>query len=243
MRQKTKVVAFAGQKGGTGKTTVAVAFASNIHYLLRKKVLVIDVDSPQYSLWTYRNTELNQLNENKKLAKAFEKQRIETYPIINDTIISVPRILDEYRRSNEFDIIIIDTPGTVNIPGYKECLMAVDYIVTPLEAEDMSLTSNLEFISFIINDILNIHGSTLKNYFVFWNKIRKTTNKDFFVEVHKSLVENGINIMDALVEDRVDYQRNVCRSTLFPISSSHQNSGLGHLIKLISKEILKSSTK
>jgi len=239
METKTIVAAFAGQKGGTGKTMAATSTASYLHYRLGKKVLVIDSDSPQYSLWTYRNHELGQLQDNKRLANSFEKQNVPIYPIINSTIAEIPNLLDEHRNSGLFDVIVLDTPGTVNVQGYKECLMAVDYVITPLEAEDMSLTSNLEFITYLIDEILEAPNSRLKDYYVFWNKIRRNANKDFFIEVHTSLLENGINILDSLVEDRVDYQRMICRSTLFPISLSHKDSGLGNLINVVSEKILK----
>lgn len=237
MAKQTTVVAFAGQKGGTGKTTIATAFASFLHYVQGRNVLIIDADSPQYSLWTHRNRELENLRNDDSMAARFEKQGVPIYPIINKQLKDVPSELKKHRQSGEFDVIVIDTPGTVNVAGYNECLMAVDYVVTPLEAEELSLTSNLEFIGFIINDLVGVEGSLLKDYFVFWNKIRKNTNKDFFIQVHTELLESGINVLDPLVEDRVDYQRSVCRSTLFPISLTHRDSGLANLINLVSDKI------
>ncbi|MET3114885.1 chromosome partitioning protein [Pedobacter sp. CG_S7] len=239
MATKTRAVAFAGQKGGTGKTTVATATASYIHYTLGKRVLLMDSDSPQYSLWTFRNQELERLANDPENAQRFEKQGVAPYDIIQTTLLDVPKQLEALRASGEYDVIIIDTPGSVNVTGYKECLMSVDCVFTPLEAEEFSLTSNLEFISYLINDILEAKGSKLEEYYVFWNKIRKTTNKDFFIEVHSNLIEEGIKVLDALVDDRVDYQRSICRSTLFPLATKYQTSGLGTLINVVSQKILK----
>lgn len=239
MAKETVIVAFACQKGGAGKTTIATSTLSYLHYTLGKKVLAIDADPPQLSLWTHRNHELGQLENSPEIAQRFEKQGIEIYPIVQSVLTDVPSMVEEYRKSGEYDVIVIDTPGTVNVQGYKECLMAVDYVFTPLEAEDFSLTSNLEFVSFLIDEVLEAPGSKLKDYFVFWNKIRRTANKDFFIEVHQNLLESGINILDALVDDRVDYQRSVCRSTLFPLALKYHASGLGTLINVISGKIAK----
>jgi len=238
MSTKTKVAAFAGQKGGTGKTTVATVTSSYLHYTLGKRVLLIDSDSPQYSLWTLRNQELGRLEADVELAQRFEKQAIPIYPIFQCALVDVPNKLEEFRNSGEYDVIIVDTPGTVNVPGYKECLMSVDRVFTPLEAEELSLTSNLEFISYLISEVMDAPDSKLHDYHVFWNKIRKTTNKDFFTEAHTKLVEEGIRILDALVDDKVEYQRSVCRSTLFPLTNRLQTSGLGLLINVLSKKIV-----
>lgn len=237
MEKKTIVVALAAQKGGCGKTTVCITLASFLHYKLGKKTLVIDTDCPQYSYWTLRNDELKNLETNETQKNQLIKQEVALYPVIQLTLEELPSTLEKYRESGEYDVILIDTPGSVNIKGYKEGLKSCDFVFTPFEAESMSLNSNMEYIVYLIRDIINSPGSRIKDYGVFWNKVKKTTNKDLFIAVDTELRNNGINVLDVIVEDRVDYQRDVTRSTLFPIQNVLIKSQMGALINLINNLI------
>lgn len=232
---KTKVVAFSGQKGGIGKSSIAIITASYLHYFLRKKVIVLDADSPQFSLWTFRNQELLKLQKEISWAEAFENQGIEIYPIERVDLETVPRKTEELRASKKYDYILVDTPGTVNVRGYKEFLMSVEVIFMPMQAEEFSLNSSLEFINYINTNVLNVGRSNLKEFYVFWNRIVSSENRSFFIDIHKMLINKGISVLDQLVPERVDYKRSSCRSSLFPFSSKFQDSPLSAVIKAIAE--------
>lgn len=51
MDRQTLNVAFATQKGGSGKTAITVLVAGYLHYRLGCPLAVIDCDFPQYSLY------------------------------------------------------------------------------------------------------------------------------------------------------------------------------------------------
>lgn len=54
MDRQTLNVAFATQKGGSGKTAITVLVAGYLHYRLGCPLAVIDCDFPQYSLYEMR---------------------------------------------------------------------------------------------------------------------------------------------------------------------------------------------
>ncbi len=228
-----KIVAFAGQKGGTGKSSIAIITASYLHYFLGKKVIVLDADSPQFSLWTFRNQELLSLQNDSSLAEAFEGQGVEIYPLERIDLKDVPQRLKELSAGGKFDYILVDTAGTVNVEGYREFLMSVDVIFTPMQAEEFSLNSSLEFINYIYANVLNVGGSRLREFYVFWNRIISSENRSFFIDIHKMLIDKGIFVLDQLVPERVDYKRSSCRSSLFSFSSKFQDSPLSAVVKAI----------
>lgn len=62
MRTKPLFIAITNQKGGVGKSTFTVVLASYLHYLKNKSVLVVDCDTPQYSLRGIREREKQIVN-------------------------------------------------------------------------------------------------------------------------------------------------------------------------------------
>lgn len=54
MDKQTLNVAFATQKGGSGKTAITVLVASYLHYNCGCPLAVIDCDFPQHSLYEMR---------------------------------------------------------------------------------------------------------------------------------------------------------------------------------------------
>ena len=50
-----KVIAFATQKGGAGKSTISVHVASALAYVYGYKVAILDCDYPQNTVQVYRN--------------------------------------------------------------------------------------------------------------------------------------------------------------------------------------------
>lgn len=235
--EETIILAFAGQKGGPGKSTVLISLASHLQYALGKKVLVIDADKPQWAVSSMRNNELTGLQKDEEIQQRFALQNQRVYQIQESDLASTGKQLEFLRFSGEYDVILVDTPGTLNMPGYVECLQQCDYIFTPIEAEEMSLTSTFEFIAYAYKTVMP--GSRIKGVHPFWNKFIKNAKADLFKEMHIMMVSKGIKVMNQILEFSVHYQRAYMRSTIFPIGKAYLKSNLMTLILEIEEIILK----
>ena len=145
-------VVFANQKGGTGKTTLAVLFAFWLVEKLGQRVCVIDLDG--------------QLNASKTLAKydcgvaaaaLFESTRI---AVPNDgveplTLFAGSKAMGSLERGNPellfpafrqhvaalgqvFDSVVIDTPPFLGL-RMSAALIAADHVACPIEMEEYSI--------------------------------------------------------------------------------------------------------
>ncbi len=119
------IIVFANEKGGTGKSTLAMHV---IVALLRlgKKVASFDLDFPQASLSHYM--------ENRK---AFAQTQQVSLPlsqhmIWNEETARIYTLKGEIEKvKNAVDFIVIDTPGNVN-DLTQEAIKFADILVTPL---------------------------------------------------------------------------------------------------------------
>lgn len=139
-----KIIVFANEKGGTGKSTLAM---HTIVALLRsgKKVASFDLDAGQQSLTRYV--------ENRK---TFIKEKGANLPLPTHTCWT-PDIAKIYtlrgqlgKLKEEVDAIVIDTPGSHSELG-MEAMTLADVLVTPMNDSLVDL------------DVLaNVDGDTLK---------------------------------------------------------------------------------
>lgn len=83
MDKQTLNVAFATQKGGSGKTAITVLVASYLHYNCGCPLAVIDCDFPQHSLYEMRERDSRAVLENEYLKRmAYEQMRERDVPPI-----------------------------------------------------------------------------------------------------------------------------------------------------------------
>ncbi len=75
-----RTVAFFNEKGGSGKTTLTVLFASWLSYCVGEKVYVKDVDSPVFRLYNMRKKDKSLLNDDNRSFVRFVG-RNEPYPV------------------------------------------------------------------------------------------------------------------------------------------------------------------
>ena len=78
MNKRPLFVALSNQKGGVGKSTMAVLLAGYFHYVAGKRVVVVDCDYPQYSVNGLRGRDVKNLEKSEMLQKMLYEQHERT---------------------------------------------------------------------------------------------------------------------------------------------------------------------
>jgi len=231
----TKYISISSQKGGVGKTTINILAASIFHFLGQEKVAVIDCDYPQHSLEGLRNKELTQLQVNPDKAAEFQALNVQAYPIIG---CEVKEALDVAKEMDgQFDLVFIDTPGTINVPGLIELWKQLDYVFMPLEADVLSVEATLPFAAALEHFAKGKPGSRLKQYYAFWNKHVKSEKQAFYTLTEELFAQQNIPFLQSRLEQSVNYKKEGMRSTMFPLSKEFMRLGISGLIQEMSKII------
>lgn len=131
------IITFGTQKGGTGKTTLAIAFANYISGVSERKVNVFDFDFQKsfYHKWIE--------DEESELPKLYEVEIIDND---NEQPFSDFEHLIEMKESE--DVNVFDLAGTLDA-RYSDLLIYSDFIVIPFEYSNVSAKSTLVFINFL----------------------------------------------------------------------------------------------
>lgn len=227
-KQKRPVlVSICAQKGGVGKSACTCILASWLHYHAGLDVAIIDCDYPQYSLYKFREREINRLKSSSSYFNAFKKE-LETlnkksYPILKSTVIDGPTVVNELSKEDtDYDIILFDFPGTINTPGVITSLSKMNYLFIPIEADRLVLESEIEFASIMkkVSSDIQIH--------LFWNRVQRSVKTTLYNDYEKVISEIGLPILKNRLYLAAAFQKEIAetdpkmvfRSTLFPFSRS-----------------------
>ena len=104
------VISFFTQKGGVGKSTLAVITSSYLSYIKKKKVVLIDAD-PQHSCAIVRRTNLANIDIYKEEMDKLSINQDNIYPIISTSVEETLQAL--VKNKIEADYVIIDLPGNL----------------------------------------------------------------------------------------------------------------------------------
>lgn len=220
---ETKIISVVGEKGGIGKTTLNIILASDLFYAKGKKVVLLDLDNPQYSIYNKRQRELESLDEE-------ERQSIELYPIEPVTVATLQdTIVKHYGR---VDYIILDLPGSLNVEMVKG-LLYVEHVFVPFDHDELEIDSTSHFYFTLKNNFLDNEERMLKSIHLFFNKY-KLVKKNKFAVLRQQFLEADIPMMESVVKDKTIYKERY-RNTLYPIP---QHKELGEKdIKHFFKEV------
>ncbi len=237
-------IAFATQKGGVGKTTFTVLAASYLHYAKGYNILVVDCDYPQYSIYSMRERDAEQIksNENyKQLAmEQFTSLNKRAYPILKSTtenaIVMANEFLDETDMT--IDLVLFDLPGTVNTKGLINTLTHLDHIFIPITADRVVLESSLSFATVINKVAVNNLESNTKSLGVFWNMVDRREKTELYEVYSKGIKTLELPLMSTKIPDSKRYRKETgrqgktpFRSTLFPPNKEMERGS--NLIALI----------
>ncbi len=154
---KPIIISICNQKGGTGKTNVAINLAAYLSYF-NKKILLIDLDSQGNATsslgeYDYEGDIYEVLIQDKDLSQALKKTR-ENFWIIPASedlagaeVELAPKIgrekrlkqaLDGFDDINKFDFIIIDTPPSLGLLTINS-LVGADKVLIPVQVEYLAM--------------------------------------------------------------------------------------------------------
>lgn len=228
---KPIVIAFANQKGGAGKSTIGTHVASALYYIYGYKVAMADFDYPQLSLIAYRREENAALLKDTKAQDRFLKQGRKPYPIIHSSVIESRPTLDLLvENEEEYDFILVDSPGTLNVSGLAELLESIDYIFLPMEADRGTIVSTMGYMEILKNfHTSKNEESNLKGFYAFWNKYTKSERQGIYESIGNIFATSELPMLNTRLENLLTYRDN--RSTLISLPESELNRlALGRLI-------------
>lgn len=193
------IIVLGTQKGGVGKTTLAIAFANYLSLEYKKKVNVFDFD--------FQKSFYNKWKEDESLPdeKLYNVEVLEESPFedINDIVA--------WSESDE--IYLIDLAGTLD-STYTDLLMYADYVVIPFEYSDVSIKSTLMFIFILAN-----MGSEAEKIF-----IRSRYDKGYNY-LNQEATDNEISKYGTIISTPV-YKRNALQTLTTRSLNYHQKKAV-----------------
>ena len=257
---KTTVIAFANNKGGSGKTTTC----SNVGCAMAmagKKVLLIDGDmqlnltisffdeEKSYEYATGEKNIYRAMKEERDLSDFIVETGIENLDIIPSTSLMssiefdlfakwqretvLKKCLERVRAKGYYDYILIDTPPTLG--GWVMNIMcASDYVVIPVEASPWGLFGLANMFDFC-NQVKNI-APKLEIMGIAITKADE--RKNYFKQTLETLKETGgVRLFDTYI--RVDSAIEWAQDNSKPVVGYKKSSRSAVEYTNLAKEIIK----
>lgn len=204
------IIALANQKGGAGKSTIAIHLSHAIA-LAKKRVLLVDCD-PQGSASGW----------------AAARQEPSPFPVVGMARETLHRDLPELTK--DYDHAIIDTPPRVSALA-RSAILASELVVIPVQPSSYDVWAASETVA-LIQEAQQFKPD-IKAAFVI---NRRITGTAIGKEIEGALADLPFPILKTAIAQRVAFAESASGYTVF---ESAPSSAAANEIKALSKEILK----
>ena len=204
------IIALCNQKGGAGKTTLAIHLAHAIA-LSKKRVLLVDSD-PQGSASGWAAT----------------REETSPFPVIQMARDSLHRDLPAIAA--DYQHCVIDTPPRVSALA-RSAILASDLIIVPVQPSSYDVWAAGETVQ-LIQEAQQFKPD-IKAVFII---NRRITGTAIGKEIEGALAEMPFPILKTVIAQRVAFAES---SAGYTVIESSVNSAAANEIKALSKEVLK----
>ena len=206
MAETNKIIVFANQQGGVGKTTLCMLFAN---YLAKigKNVLVVDVDL-QHTMRDQRAAD----------EQVFREQQIPYN--IQSFDIKDPEKAKQFMATVKKlpGTVLIDAPGNISEDGLLPVFVYADYIICPYQYEGKTISSTSKFVK-VMSQIKNLYKSVGSLLFV-PNKIDTRVGT---AEERKSwLMADSLFAKFGKVSPLIAYRSDMMRINTYSLHKEHE---------------------
>lgn len=220
-----KIVAFANQKGGVGKTTTCINLAASMA-ATKRKVLVVDLD-PQGNAtmasgvdkYQVDSTAYELLVEDAPFDQVVCRKTTGHYDLIaanGDVTAAEIKLMEVFAREvrlknalasvrDNYDFIFIDCPPSLNLLTIN-AMAAADSVLVPMQCEYFALeglTALMDTISklaAVVNDNLKIEGILRTMYDPrnrLANEVSDQLKKHFGSKVYRTVIPRNVRLAEA----------------------------------------------
>lgn len=174
------IITFGTQKGGVGKTTLAIAFANYISLHTDYKISVLDFDFQKSFFQKWKDDEM---------LKGDYLYDVVLVDEANEALTNDDDLLKQLRDSEE--IFLFDIAGNIQ-KKYSKVLKYSNFIVVPFSYSDVTINSTLVFVN--LCKILEIEGKMLfvRNNVDKNGKYLNQIEMDLELQQHGKLLDNSV---------------------------------------------------
>lgn len=244
-------VAFASQKGGSGKSTLTALMASHLYYLDGIDVLVIDCDERQHTQKDYRDNDAIVLNESPQLKKAFakfyEKFGKPPYEILYTKPEDAIDVAKEYLEDDpSVKVVFFDITGTINDMRIVNLITSMHYLFVPISPDTGDLKSSLRFANKVKVEMIEAGGTSIRELKLIWNKVQRRQKTKICELIDNYMEELHISSLRTVLSSSTKYFKDggvipangIFRSTMMPPDKQLlKGSNLPELVKEV-REII-----
>lgn len=212
------IVLFGHQKGGVGKSTIAI----NVAYQLQKKykdVALLDLDSQNSAVL------FNQLRDSEEL---------QTISCVKEKNIEFNNFINEYAKNKE-NLLIVDSGG-YDSDINRAALIRADVIITPVGISQIEVFGLQKFRK-ILKEASKALGYTVRTNVLLNNVDSRSKNR--LKELREYIKENKqyFHLLETTMYSRADYKNSYGNG--LTVKEYNKKGDASKEVKELSKEILK----
>lgn len=163
-----KTITYFSQKGGCGKTTLSIMTASYLAYIRKFNVAVIDADG-QHSFYLLREKEIKKRDFFMEQLSKYGVNK--EYDVFGCELKQARNKIIELQKSNKYDYILIDLPGTVGDSEIYNIVASINYVIVPFEHHAPALESSLRSAIIVTKKLKKIEGVLIEKVCGVFNRV------------------------------------------------------------------------